>query len=53
MRSRRLILAGHVARIGEKRDVWKGLVRKEEGKRQVGIPIRKWEGNIKIDVREI
>jgi hypothetical protein len=35
--------AGHVARMGEERKVYKVLVRKPEGKRPPGRPIRRWE----------
>jgi hypothetical protein len=42
----RLRWAGHVAYIGEKRDVYKVLVRKHEGKRPLGKPRRRWEDNV-------
>jgi hypothetical protein len=45
--------AGHVARIGEKRNVYRLLVGKPEGKRQLGRPRRKWIDNIKTDLLEI
>jgi hypothetical protein len=45
--------AGHVARIGEKRNVYKLLVGKPEGKRQLGRPRRRWIDNIKMDLLEI
>jgi hypothetical protein len=45
--------AGHVARIGEKRDAYKILVGKPEGKRPLGRPRRRWEDNIKMDLRQI
>jgi hypothetical protein len=38
---------------GEKRNVYRILVRKREGKRPVGRPRRKWVDNIKMDLREI
>jgi hypothetical protein len=41
--------AGHVARMGE-RGV---LVGKPEGKRPLGRPRRRWEGNIKMDLQEV
>jgi hypothetical protein len=39
--------------MGEKRNVCRILVRRPEGKRTLGRPRRKWEDNIKIDLREI
>jgi hypothetical protein len=51
--SRRLRWAGHVARMGEKRDVYRVLVGKPDCKRPLGRPRRRWENNIKLDLREI
>jgi hypothetical protein len=45
--------AGHVARIGEKRNVYRLLVGKPEGKRPLGRPRRRWINNIKKDLLEI
>jgi hypothetical protein len=45
--------AGHVARIGEKRNAYRILVGKPEGKRPLGRPRRRWVDNIKMDLREI
>ena len=45
--------AGHVARMGEKRDVYRIFVRKPERKRPLGRPRRRWEDNIKIDLQEV
>jgi hypothetical protein len=42
-----------VARRGEGRKVYKGLVAKSEGKRTVGRPRRRWEDGTKMDLREI
>ena len=39
--SRRMIWAGHVARMGEKRDAYLVLVGKHEGKSPLGIPGRR------------
>ena len=44
---------GHVARMGEGRGVQRVLVGKPEGKRSHGIPRRRWEGNIKMDLQEL
>jgi hypothetical protein len=45
--------AGHVARIREKRNVYRLLVGKPEGKRLLGRPRRRWTDNIKMDILEI
>jgi hypothetical protein len=39
--------------MGEGRGVYKVLVGRPEGKRPLGRPRRGWEGNIKLDLREI
>jgi hypothetical protein len=49
----RIRWARHAARMGEKRNVYRILVGKPEGKRPLGRPKRRWVDNIKIDVREI
>jgi hypothetical protein len=51
--SRRMRWAGHVARMGEKRNAYRILVGKPEGQRPLGRPRRTWVDNIKIDLREI
>jgi hypothetical protein len=53
IKSRRMRWAGHVARMGEKRNSDKILVGKPEGKRPVGRRKRKSVYNIKMDLREI
>jgi len=53
VKSRRMIWAGHVARMGEGRGVHRVLVGKPEGKRPLGRPRRRWEDNIKLDLREV
>jgi hypothetical protein len=45
--------AGHVARMGEERRVYKVLVGKPEGKRPLGRPRRRWEDGIRMDHMEI
>jgi hypothetical protein len=45
--------AGHVARLGVKRNAYNILVRKPEGKRPLVRPRRRWVDNIKMDLREI
>jgi hypothetical protein len=53
IKSRRMRWAGNVARMGEKRNAYRILVGKPEGKRPLGRPRRRWEDNIKMDLREI
>jgi hypothetical protein len=53
IKSRRTRWAGHVARMGERRGAYKVLGGRPEGKRPLGRPRRRWEGNIKMDLREI
>jgi hypothetical protein len=50
IKSRRMRWAGHVTRMGEKRDVYRLLVGKPEGKRPLGRIKRRLVDNIKIDV---
>jgi hypothetical protein len=52
IKSRWMRWAGHVARMGEGRSVYRILVRKTEGKRPLARPRRRWEDNIKMDLRE-
>jgi hypothetical protein len=53
IKSRRMRWAGHVARMGEGRCVYRVLVGRPEGKRPLGRPRHRWEDNIKMDLREI
>jgi hypothetical protein len=53
IKSRRIRLAGHVARMGEKRNAHRILVGNPEGKGPLGRTRRRWVGNIKMDLREI
>jgi hypothetical protein len=53
MKSRRMRWAGHVARMGEGRSVYRVLVGRLEGKGPLRRPRRSWEDNIKLDLREI
>ena len=50
---RRMRWAGHVAHMGEGRDVHRILVGKPEGKRPLGRPRHRWEDNIKMDLQEV
>jgi hypothetical protein len=51
IKSRRIRWAGHVARMGEKRNAYRILVGKPEGKRPLGRPRRWWEDNIRMDLK--
>jgi hypothetical protein len=53
IKSRRMRWAGHVARMGEERNVYRVLVGKPEGKRPLERPRCRWEDEIKMDLREI
>ncbi|KAJ4445390.1 hypothetical protein ANN_07195 [Periplaneta americana] len=51
--SRRLRWAGHLARMGESRNAYRVLVGRPEGKRPLRRPRRRWEDNIKMELREV
>jgi hypothetical protein len=53
IKSRRMRWAGHVASMGEGRDVYRVLVGRPEGKRPLGRPRRRWEDYINMYLREI
>jgi len=44
---------GHVASMGQRRGVYRVLVGKPDGKRPLGIPRRRWEDNIKMDLQKV
>ena len=50
---RRMRWAGHVARMGEERVVYRVLVGKSEGRRPLWRPRRRWVDNIKTDLQEV
>jgi hypothetical protein len=52
IKSRGMRWAGHVARMWEGRGVYRVLVGRPEGKRPLGRPRRRWEDNIKMDLRK-
>jgi hypothetical protein len=52
IKSRRMRWAGHAARMGEGRVVYRVLAGRPEGKRPLGRRRRRWEDNIKMDLRE-
>ena len=45
--------SGHVACMGKRRDTYRVLVGKPEGKRQLGRPRRRWKNNIKMNLQEV
>jgi len=45
--------AGHVARMGEGKCVYRVLVGKSEGRRPLGRPRRRWEDNIRMDLCKV
>jgi ribosome biogenesis protein Tsr3 len=53
MKSRRMTWAGHITRMGEKRNAYRLLVGKPEGKRSLGRPRRRWVDNIRMDLVEV
>ena len=50
---RRMRWAGHVARMGEERGLYKVLLGKPEGRRPLGRPRRRWADNIRMDLQEV
>ena len=50
---RRMRSAGHVARMEDRRGVYRVLVGKPEGNRPLGRPRRRWEDNTKMDLQEV
>jgi hypothetical protein len=53
IKSRRMRWAGHVARMGEGRGVFRVLIGRPDGKRPLGRSRCRWEDSIKLDLREI
>jgi hypothetical protein len=53
IKSRRMRWVGHVAQMGKKRNVYRLLVGKPEGKKPLGRPRRRWRDNLKMDLLEI
>jgi hypothetical protein len=52
IKSRRMRWAGHLARLGEGRKLYKVLVEKSEGKRPLGRPRSRWENGLRMDLTE-
>jgi hypothetical protein len=53
IKSRRMRWVGHVARMGEKRNAYRLLVGKPEGKIPLRRPRHRWVDNIRMDLREV
>jgi hypothetical protein len=53
IKSRRMRWVGHVGRTGDRRVAYRISVGKPEGRRPLGRPRRRWEDNIKMDLREV
>ena len=50
IKSRRMRWAGHVARMGEEREVYRVSLGKPEGKRPLGRRRHRWVDNIRMDL---
>ena len=53
IKSSRMRWKGHVAHTGERRGIYRVLVRKPKGNRPLGRHRHRWEGNIKMDLQEM
>jgi hypothetical protein len=53
IKSRRIRWAGHGARMGDRKGVYRAMVGKPEEKRPLGRPRRRWEDNIKMNLQEV
>jgi len=53
IKSRRMRWVRHVARMEERRGLYRVLIAKPDGKRPLGRSRRRWEDNIKIDLHEV
>jgi hypothetical protein len=53
IKSRRMRWAGHVACMGEEKNVYRVLMGKPQGKRPLGRPRHRWGDGIRMDLREI
>ena len=53
IKSSRKRWAGHVARMGEERGVYRVLLGKPEGRRPLGRPRRRWVDNIRVDLQQV
>jgi hypothetical protein len=53
IKSRRMRWTGHIAPMGEKRNAYRLLVGKPEGRRPLGGPRRRWVDNVKMNLLDI
>jgi hypothetical protein len=53
IKARRMRWSGHVARMGEKRNAYRLLAGKPEGRRPLGRPRRRWVDNIRLELLEV
>ena len=53
LKTRRMRWAGHAARMEQSRNAYRVLMGKPEGKKPLGRPRRRWEDNIKMDLKEV
>ena len=53
IKSKRMRWAGHVARMGEERGVYRVFAGKQEERRPLGRPRRRWANNIRMDLQEV
>ena len=53
IKSRRMRWAGHVARMGEERGVYRVLAGKPDGMRPLGRPRHRWVDYIRMDLQEV
>jgi hypothetical protein len=53
IKSRRMRWSDHVARMGAKRNAYRLLVGKPEGKKPLGKPRCRWLDNIRLDLGEV
>jgi hypothetical protein len=53
VKARKMRRAGHVTRMGEKKNAYRLLVGKPEGRRPLGRPRRRWLDSIRMDLLEV
>jgi len=53
IKSRRMKWAGHIARMGLRKDAYRGFTGKPEGRRPLGSPRLKWEDHIQMDLQKV
>jgi hypothetical protein len=53
IKARRIRWAGHIARMGERRNAYRSLVGKPEGRRPLGTQRSRWLDNIRMDLVEV